>query len=161
MNVVVYSEPSGSIPYLRVISPGLEDAEQAAQKFLEPLGINYAVVDKASIPLSPYFPTTQTVDITGPIPVFGWDLDSAKEWASKYNASYWQKQYELGILGLAISNEYQLQLAIATPVNDRTADQVAAVEFMIGVNDLQQAVQNNIDAATTAEGLITILDQLG
>jgi hypothetical protein len=101
------------------------------------------------------------VEITGGSPVFSWDMSYARQIATDYNADYWQIQYNQGLLGLSIKNDYQLQLAIATPENERTADQVAAVEFMTGVNGLQQSVQDQIDAATTGEELIQILSQLG
>jgi hypothetical protein len=160
MNVAVYAEPGSSIPYLRVLSAGLDTVEQAAQKFLEPQGITYRIVDDSTIPESPFFPGTQTVN-TGPaVPVFSWEFTEAQTWAQNYNAEYWQKQYDLGILGLSIDNPYQLQLAIATPENERTADQVAAVEFLSGTNQLQSSVDDEIIAATTPEELNTILSRL-
>lgn len=161
MIVAIYPESNGSTPYLRVLAPAIDDIETAAAKYLDPYGISYVLVDDSTIPPSPYFPNSQTVDISQQYPVFSWDLDEARSWATKYNARYWQQQYNQGILGLTIQNDYQLNLAIATPENERTADQVAAVEFLSGVNTLQQSVQDNIDAATNAEEIAEILSQLG
>jgi hypothetical protein len=93
--------------------------------------------------------------------VWSYDLDEAKSIATATNSTYWQNQYNNGLLGLSITNDYQLQLAIATPEDERTADQIAAVEFMIGINGLQTLVQDEIDAATTGEEIIQILSQLG
>ena len=161
MNVIVYSDPTSLDPYLRVISAGLDDLETIAFKTLDPFGIPYQIVDEADVPPSPYIGNSQIVDASVAPPVYGWVLDQAQSEATAYNAQYWQQQYDLGILGLSISNDYQLQLAIATPENERTADQIAAVEFLSGVNTLQQQVQDQIDAATTGAELITILSQLG
>lgn len=161
MNVIVYSDPSLPTPYLQVISAGFDDLETIAFKTLDPYGIPYQIVDEADIPPSPYIGNAQTVDVSVTPPTFDWVLDEAQRAATSYNSAYWQKQYDLGILGLSISNDYQLQLAIATPEAERTADQVAAVEFLSGVNNLQQQVQDQIDAATTGQELITILSQLG
>jgi hypothetical protein len=88
-------------------------------------------------------------------------LDEAKSIATATNSTYWQNQYNNGLLGLSITNDYQLQLAIATPEDERTAEQLAAVEFLTGINTLQNEVQSNIDAATTGEEIIQILGQLG
>jgi hypothetical protein len=101
------------------------------------------------------------VDVSQDPPVFGWDLDYAKYLANSYNASYFQAQYNQGLVGLSISNDYQLNLAIATPENERTADQVAAVEFLSGLNQLQTSIEDQIAAATTGEEIISILSQLG
>lgn len=160
MNVVVYTDPSDTTNRLKVIFPGLDDAETAASKFLDPLGIPYVIVDDSTIPVSPFFPGSQTVDITQDPPEFSWEFTSAQQWATNYNTQYWQVQYNQGILGLNF-NDYQLSLAVATPENERTAEQIAAIEFMSGTNGLQQSVQDNIDAATTPEELIQILSQLG
>jgi hypothetical protein len=101
------------------------------------------------------------VDASVSPPTFDWVLDEAQRAATNYNAQYWQAQYNEGLLGLSITNDYQLQLAIATPEGERTADQVAAVEFLSGINGLQQSVQDQIDAATSGAELISILNQLG
>jgi hypothetical protein len=93
--------------------------------------------------------------------VWSYDLDEAKSIATATNSTYWQNQYNNGLLGLSITNDYQLQLAIATPEDERTAEQLAAVEFLTGINTLQNEVQSNIDAATTGEEIIQILGQLG
>jgi hypothetical protein len=161
MNVAVYAESSGSIPYLRVLSAGLDTVEEAAAKYLTPYGVEFVIVDDATIPQSPYIGDAQTVTIVDGVPFFSWDLPTAKSLASSYNAKYWQNQYNAGLLGLSLRADYQLQLAIATPENERTADQVAAVEFLTGINGLQTTVDNNIAAATTGEELVQILSQLG
>jgi hypothetical protein len=140
---------------------GLDTLEDAAAKFLDPYGTPYVIVDESVIPSSPYIYPAQTVEIVNNLPVFGWDFPAAQTIATNYNSTYWQNQYNQGLLGLAISNDYQLNLAIATPENERTADQVAAIEFLTGINGLQQSTQDQIDAATTGEQLIQILSQLG
>ena len=162
MEVIVYADPENPAPSrLQVMYPGLDTLEESAFKFLDPYGIEYAIVDNSVIPDSPYIYEAQTVEIVSGAPVFGWDFTYAQQIATKYNAKYWQIEYNQGVYGLNISNEYQLNLAIATPEPERTADQVAAVEFMTGINGLQQSVQDSIDAATTGEELITILSSLG
>lgn len=162
MQVIVYADPENPAPSrLQVMYPGLDTLEDAAFKFLQPYSIPYAIVDNSVIPESPFIYHAQTVEIVDGAPVFGWDFPFAQQIATKYNSQYWQNQFNQGILGLSISTPYQLQLAIATPENERTADQVAAVEFMSGINGLQQSVQDQIDAATTGEELITILSSLG
>jgi len=162
MEVIVYADPENPAPSrLQVMYPGLDTLEESAFKFLDPYGIEYAIVDNSVIPDSPYIYEAQTVEIVSGAPVFGWDFTYAQQLATKYNAKYWQIEYNQGVYGLNISNEYQLNLAIATPEPERTADQVAAVEFLTGINGLQQSVQDSIDAATTGEELITILGQLG
>ena len=162
MNVIVYADPSTPAPSrLQVMYAGLDTLEDAAFKFLDPYNIPYVIVDTSVIPPSPYIYSAQTVEIVNGLAVFGWDFPDAQTLATNYNSSYWQNQYNQGLLGLAISNDYQLNLAIATPENERTADQVAAIEFMTGINGLQQATQDQIDAATTGEELIQILSQLG
>lgn len=159
MEVIVYSGTPGS--YVNILTPGLDTLEQAAAKFLQPFDIPFVYMDSEDIPPAPYITDAQTVTIDGNTATFGWDLPSAKQIATNYNAQYWQQQYEAGILGLSIDNSYQLALAVATPESERTADQVAAIEFMVGLNGLQSDVQSQIDAATSGEELITILNQLG
>jgi hypothetical protein len=162
MNVIVYADPTNPAPSkLQILYAGLDTLEEAAFKLLDPYNIPYSIVDVSEIPDSPFISTAQTVEIVGGAPVFGWDFTEAQQIATNLNAAYWQMQYNQGVLGLSISNAYQLQLAIATPEDERTADQVAAVEFMTGINGLQQSTQDNIDAATTGEELIQILSQLG
>jgi hypothetical protein len=162
MDVIVYADPENPAPSrLQVMYPGLDTLEESAFKYLDPFGIEYAIVDSSVIPDSPYIYAAQTVEIVSGAPVFGWDFTYAQQIATKYNSRYWQFQYNEGVYGLTITNEYQLNLAIATPEPERTADQVAAVEFLTGVNGLQLDVQDQIDAATTGEELITILNQLG
>ena len=162
MNVIVYADPTTPAPSrLQIMYAGLDTLEESAFKYLDPYSIPYAIVDVSVVPSSPYIYSAQTVEIVDGLPVFGWDFPAAQTIATNYNAAYWQRQYDQGILGLSISNDYQLNLAIATPADQRTADQVAAVEFMTGINGLQQSVQDQIDAATTGEELIQILSQLG
>jgi hypothetical protein len=162
MQVIVYSRFQAPNPtYISVISPGEDSIEQIITKQLEPEGIPYAVIDSSDFPPSPYIANAMTVVIDGGFPTFSWDIDLSKTIATSYNAQYWQRQYNEGILGLSIDNAYQLQLAIATPPDERTADQIAAVEFMAGLNELQQSVQDQIDAALTGEEIIAILSQLG
>lgn len=161
MNVIVYSDPTSPVPYLRVISAGLDDLETIAFKTLDPFGIPYQIVDEADITPSPYIGNAQTVDVSVTPPTYDWELDEAQRAATSYNASYWQNQYDQGLYGLGITNDYQLQLAVATPEDERTADQIAAVEFLSGINNLQSQVQSQIDAATSGAQLITILSQLG
>lgn len=162
MNVIVYADPENPAPSrLQVMYEGEDTLEQAAFKFLEPYSIPYSIIDYAQIPQSPFIYHAQTVEIVNDLPVFGWDLGYAQQLATAYNSQYWQSQYNQGLLGTGISNDYQLQLAIATPEDERTAEQTAAVEFLSGINGLQQSIQDQIDAATTGEELITILSQLG
>jgi hypothetical protein len=162
MQVIVFTRAeSPKPPYLSVISPAGDTLEQIISKQLEPFGIEYAIIDSAFIPPSPYITSALTVTFDDGAPEFGWDMDLAKTLATTYNSQYWQNQYDNGILGLSIDNAYQLQLAIATPPDERTADQIAAVEFMSGLNDLQQSVQDQIDTALTGEEIIAILSQLG
>jgi hypothetical protein len=162
MEVIVYADPETPAPSrLQVMCPGLDTLEQSAFKYLDPFGIEYVIIDSSVIPDSPYIYAAQTVEIVSGAPVFGWDFTYAQQIATKYNSKYWQIQYDEGVYGLAISNEYQLNLAIATPESERTADQVAAVEFLTGINGLQQSVQDQINAATTGEQLIAILNTLG
>ena len=162
MNVVIYADPNTPSPSgVKVLYPALDTAEEIASKFLDPEGVTYSIADVSVIPYAPYIGPALTVEIVNGAPVFDWDLPAAKEMATKYNSTYWQDQYDSGLLGLSISNDYQLQLAIATPENERTADQVAAVEFLSGLNGLQAQVQTQIDSATTGEELIQILSQLG
>ena len=161
MNVAVYAQIGGDYPALRVLSGGFDSPEDAALKYLAPEGVEWAIVDDSLIPASPYIEQSQTVVITNGVPSFDWDLPTAKSLASQYNAKYWQQQYNTGLFGLPILNDYQLQLAIATPENERTADQTAAVEFLSGINGLQSTVDANIAAAATGQELIQILSQLG
>jgi hypothetical protein len=161
MDVIIYANTSSPTPYLRILCAGLDDLPTIALRFLDPYGIPYVIADESVIPNAGTIPTALTVDVSSGVPVFDWDLNEAKTQATYQNAAYWQKQYNQGLLGLAISNDYQLNLAIATPADDRTADQVAAIEFMTGINGLQQSVQDSIDAATTGEEIVQILSQLG
>lgn len=161
MNVAVYANPDTALPYLSVLSGGLDTLEVAVEKYLVPYGIPYLIVDEGDIEPSPYIRGAQTVDVSGSSPVFDWDMDLAKGIATNLNSEYWQAQYNEGLLGVGITNDYQLNLAIATPEDDRTADQIAAVEFLTGINQLQTEKQDQIDAATTGQELITILSSLG
>lgn len=162
MQVIVYADPENPAPSrLQVMYPGLDTLEDAAAKFLDPYGITYQIVDSSVIPPSPFIYHAQTLEIVGGSLVFDWDFPYAQQIATKLNAQYWQNQYNQGIYGTGLYNDYQLQLAIATPEDERTAQQVAAVEFMSGINGLQQQVQDQIDAATSGAELITILSQLG
>jgi hypothetical protein len=162
MNVIVYADPTTPAPSrLQIMYAGLDTLEESAFKYLDAYGIPYAIVDASVVPASPYIAETQTVEIVDGLPVFDWDFTAAQTLATNYNSAYWQSQYNQGLLGLAITNPYQLQLAIATPEDERSADQTAAIEFMSGINGLQQSTQDQIDAATTGEELIQILSQLG
>jgi len=162
MQVIVYADPENPAPSrLQVMYAGLDTLEESAFKFLDPFNIPYLIVDSTVIPDSPFIYHAQTVSITDGVATFGWDFPYAQQLATKYNANYWQNQYNQGLLGTGITNDYQLQLAIATPEDERTAEQTAAVEFLIGINGLQQSVQDQIDAATTGEELISILSSLG
>lgn len=161
MNVAVYANPDTPLPYIKVMSAGLDTLDVAVAKYLDPFGIVYAIVDDGDIEPSPYIQDAQTIDLSGPTPVYGWDLDKAKSMATNINSEYWQNQYNQGLLGVGISNDYQLNLAIATPEDERTADQVAAVEFLTGINQLQTEKQDQIDAATTGQEIISILSSLG
>jgi hypothetical protein len=163
MNVAVYPSNESVTPFIRVMSGGLDDVETAAEKYLTPLGISYQIVESSTITPSPYIANSQTVTlgVDGAPPTYGWDFAAAQQAATAYNSEYWQKQYNQGILGLSITAPYQLSLAIATPEAERTAEQLAAVEFLTGINTLQTEVQDSIDAATTGEEIIQILSQLG
>ena len=162
MQVIVYADPEFPAPSgLHVMYAGQDTLEESAFKYLEPFGIDYVIVDSSVIPDSPFIYADQTVEIVSGVPVFGWNIGDAQQTATNYNASYWQSEYDKGILATGISNDYQLNLAIATPENERTAEQTAAVEFLVGINGLQTAVQDQIDAATTGEEIISILSALG
>jgi hypothetical protein len=162
MNVIVYADPSTPAPSrLQIMYAALDTLEDSAFKYLDPFNIPYVITDVSVIPESPFISAAQLVEIVNGLPIFSWDIPASKEIATSINAQYWQQQYDNGLLGLSVTNDYQLQLAIATPENERTADQVAAIEFMTGINGLQQSVQEQIDAATTGEEIIQILSQLG
>ena len=162
MDVIVYKNPDPASNALCVMSPGLISANEAAELYLAPYDITYAIVNQQTLPDGSYIPEALTIEFDefgGPH--YGWDLPMAKELAIFYNSGYWQAQYNHGLLGLPIQTQYQLNLAIATPENERTADQVAAIEFMVGINGLQNDVEDQINAATTGEQIVGILNQLG
>jgi hypothetical protein len=162
MNVLLYPDPSSPAPSrVQLVYPANDTLEEFAFKFLDPEGIEYVIVDQSELPDASYIYNMLLVEIVDGAPVFSYDVPAAKEFASAQNSQYWQTQYNEGLLGLSITNDYQLQLACATPEDERTADQVAAVEFMIGLSSLQADVQTQIDAATTGEEIISILSQLG
>lgn len=161
MQVAVFANPSTTIPYLCVLSAGQDTLQEAVDKYLVPFGIPYYITTDDQIPESPYIGNSQTVTFSGGVPQYDWDLDAAKTQATNYNTSYWQTQYNAGILSLGYTASYQLNLAIATPEGERTDSQAAVVEFLTGVNQLQGEIQTQIDAATTGTQLINILNQLG
>jgi hypothetical protein len=162
MNVIIYPNPSMPAPApVVIVSPGNDTLEEYAFKYLDPFGIGYLIVPKASLPNASYIYPSLLLEISGGAPVWSYDLAQAKDIATDTNSNYWQNQYNTGLLGLSITNDYQLQLAIATPEDERTAEQLAAVEFLSGISTLQTQVQTNIDAATTGEEIIQILGQLG
>ena len=162
MNVLLYPDPTNPAPSrLQLVFPANDTLEEYAFKYLEPHNIEYVIVDQSVLPDASCLYNMLLVELVGGVPVFSYDVPSAKEFATSLNSIYWQQQYNTGLLSLSISTDYQLQLAIATPENERTADQVAAVEFLTGINGLQTSVQDQIDAATTGEELIQILSQLG
>jgi|688.fasta_scaffold104399_2 hypothetical protein len=162
MDVIIYPDPSSPAPSrLQVVFPANDTLEEYAFKYLESYSIDYLTVEYSTIPQSPYIGAAQLVEFVSGDPVYSYDLDEAKDIASGINSRYWQNQYDAGLLGVGITNDYQLQLAVATPEGERTADQIAAIEFMSGINGLQTEVQDEIDAATTGEEIITILSQLG
>lgn len=161
MDTIVFPNPETSTPYACLVYPGLDSIEDVIEKVVDPLGVDYAIVDESTIPDSSYITEAMTVSINGGSAQFDWDLALAKQLALSYNSHYWQKQYNQGLLQLAISNPYQLSLAVATPPEERTADQVAAVEYMVGLNGLQTDVENQIATATTGQEIIGILGQLG
>ena len=162
MNVILYPDPSNPAPSrVQVVYPANDTLEEYAFKYLDPYGIEYVIVDQSTLPNAGQISNYLLMEIVSGSPVFSYDVAGAKDCATSYNSIYWQTQYDQGILGLSIDNSYQLNLAIATPENERTADQIAAVEFMTGTNSLQMEVQDQIDAATTGEEIIAILNQLG
>jgi hypothetical protein len=162
MNVLIYPDQTNPAPSrLHIVYAGGDTLEEYAFKYLDPYFIEYLIVDQSVIPDSPAIYHAQTLEIVGGAPVFGWDVAYAKEIATSMNSQYWQTQYSVGLLGLNFTNSYQIQLALATPEDERTANQVAAIEFLTGVNQLQTELQLEIDAATTGEELIQILSQLG
>jgi hypothetical protein len=162
MNVLLYPDPENPAPSrLQLAFPANDTLEEYAFKYLEPYGINYLIVDFSVLPNASSIYDMLLVDISSGVPVFSYDVPAAKSYATAVNSSYWQQQYNNGLLGLSITNDYQLQLAIATPEDERTANQVAAIEFLTGVNQLQTELQLEIDAATTGEEIIQILSQLG
>lgn len=162
MQVIIYADQSTPQPSrLQVVYPANDTLEEYAFKYLDPYAIEYLTVDYSVIPNASYFYSLQTLEIVDGVPQFAVDFEAAKEMTVAMNSAYWQQQYNNGIATTGLTNDYQLQLALATPEDERTAVQTAAVEFMIGLNGLQQSVQDQIDAATTVEELIQILDQLG
>lgn len=160
MQIAVYADPSPT-SFLHILCAGADDLQTAITKFLDPQGVEYAVMDDSELPDARFILPAITVSIDNGVATFGWDMSKATTIATQYNSQYWQKQYDAGLLGLAINNDYQLNLAIATPEGERTADQVAAIEFLTGINGLQSSVQDQIDAATTGEEIIQILSNLG
>jgi hypothetical protein len=162
MNVLLYPDPENPAPSrLQLAFPANDTLEEYAFKYLEPYGINYLIVDSSVLPDASSIYNMLLVDISSGVPVFSYDVPAAKSYATAVNSSYWQQQYNNGLLGLSITNDYQLQLAIATPENERTAEQLAAVEFLAGINTLQAQVEDDINSATTGEEIIQILGQLG
>mgnify|MGYP006299132319 CR=1 FL=1 len=162
MNVLLYTDPAYPAPSrVQLVYPGNDTLEEYAFKFLEPYSIEYTIIDQSLLPDASYLYNYLLLEFVDGDPVFSYDVPGAKDYATAFNSQYWQTQYNDGLLGLSITNDYQLQLAIATPENERTADQIAAVEFLTGINGLQNDVQTQIDAATTGEELIAILNTLG
>jgi hypothetical protein len=162
MNVIIYPDPSNPAPSrLQIVYPGNDTLEEYAFKHLDPYGIEYQIVDYGVIPQASTIYSAQLLEFVSGAPVFSFDVPLAKEIASGINSRYWQTQYNIGLLDVGITNDYQLQLAVATPEAERTADQVAVIEFMTGINGLQAETQDQIDAATTGEEIIQILSQLG
>jgi hypothetical protein len=161
MNVIIFADPQNPQPSrLNVMYPGLDTLEQSASKYLIPFSIPYRIVDSSIIPNSPFIYSAQTVDLSTPSPTFGWDLEKARDLAAKHNILYWQNEFKEGIANLAVSN-YQIQLATATPPDQRTTEQVAIVEFMIGINGLQNDIAIQINEAESGEEIIAILSRLG
>ena len=157
MEVIIFPGQSGS---LNVMYPGLDTLQQAAAKHLDPFNIPYKITDSSVIPPAPFIAGAQTVDFSTTFPVFGWDLEKAKELAASYNILYWQNEFKEGISNLAVS-DYQIQLATATAPNQRTAEQVAIIEFMNGINGLQNDIAVGINEADSGESIIEILSRLG
>lgn len=157
MEVIIFPGQTGS---LNVMYPGLDTLQQAAAKHLEPFNIPYKITDSSVIPPAPFIAAAQTVDFSAPFPVFGWNLEKAKELAANYNILYWQNEFKEGITNLAVS-DYQIQLATATSPNQRTAEQVAIVEFMIGIDGLQNDIALQINEAESGDDIVGILGRLG
>lgn len=161
MNVIIFADPQNPQPSrLNVMYPALDTLEQSASKYLIPFEIPYRIVDSSIIPNSPFIYSAQTVDLSTPSPTFGWNLEKARELAANYNILYWQNEFKEGITNLAVS-DYQIQLATATLPNQRTAEQVAIVEFMIGINGLQNDIALQINEAESGDDIVGILGRLG
>ena len=161
MNVAVYANPYiGGTNNLCVLSAGSSTIEEAAELALVAQGIPYAIVDSADIPDGGSLVNAMTIDLSGSDPVFGYDLDLAKDISTKQNLSYWQFQSEeaLAELGLAA---YQLSYALSLDPASRTEDQQIAIDAFNEINSEQANIQSQIDAATTGEELLAILGQLG
>ena len=161
MNVAVYANPYiGGTNNLCVLYAGEGTIEEAAELALDSLSIPYAIVDLATIPNGGTLVDAQTVDLSGPAPVYGFDMEIATALATKQNASYWQFQSDeaLAELGLVA---YQLSVALSLDPSERTDLQQVAIDALNEINTMQYNIQVQIGAATTGEELIGILSQLG
>ena len=131
MEVIIFADPQNPQPSrLNVMYPGLDTLEQSALKYLVPFSTPYRIVDSSIITNSPFIYSTQTVDLSTPSPTFGWNMVEAKKIAFNYNSTYWQTQLKEGLEDLPEAEDFQVQLAIATPVNSRSENQIAIVEFI-------------------------------
>lgn len=162
MEVIIFADPQNPQPSrLNVMYPGLDTLEQSAAKYLIPFSTPYRIVDSSIIPNSPFIYSTQTVDLSTPSPTFGWSMVEAKKIALNYNSTYWQTQLKEGLEDLPEAEDFQVQLAIATPVNLRSENQVAIVEFMNGISGLLNDIASQINEAETGQEIIEILSRLG
>ena len=161
MRVAVFPNPYvGGNDVLCVLSPGQDDIEVAAQKTLGDNDIPYMIVEEGQIPNGGPLVNAMTVDVSGSEPVFGFDVPEAKVLSTNINIGYWQLQSNEALAELNMS-DYQLLVALSTPESQRTDEQQAAVDAINEINTLQMQTQDQINAATTGEELLTILSQLG
>lgn len=157
MNVAVYANPLTSIPYLCILYPALDTIEVAAEKALTSQLIPYQIVDSSTLPQdSKYIFNAVTVDISGPAPTYGVDMTLARTIANGSNNAYWQAQYLEGLSEMGMS-EMDVNVAIATPPEDRTPTQILLVQFVTEITIEKQSVASQLSNATTGEELNAIL----
>lgn len=157
MNVAVYANPLTSTPYLCILYPGLDPIEVAAEKALDSQLIPYAIIDYDTLPQDARFTfNALTIDLSGASPSYGYDMNLARSIALGSNNTYWQAQYLDGLSEMGMS-EMDVDVALATPVGDRTPSQVVLVQFVTEVTLEKQTVAAQLSSATTGEELNAIL----
>ena len=160
MEVAVYPSPYTGTPYLCILYPCLDTIEEAAQKALTDNGISYAVMDLEDIPSAPIIAAAMTVDVSGLAPVFDFDMDLALTLALSYNSNYWNTQLFDGLSAMQMT-QFQLSAALSTPEGNRSPEQIAALALLDEINESLTQTQSSLNSQTTAEGLMSVLAQLG